>query len=159
MELRKPTCCQYVPSYTKYTHDPAFHDEAADVDGAVVPYLLMDFAVVVPTFSVGLATPLAFVNLTIAWQPDANEDNVPLTMVASFAAVAAAVEQVQYTTSGEVIKPELFVSSLVLVGTVMFAVTSVDALAVNVFTFVPFFCIVSVALLTVGIVGLSIRSS
>ena len=54
---------------------PAFQDEAADVDGAVVPYLLMDFAVVPLTDSV---------------------ENPPLTSVVVLAAVAAAVSQVRY---------------------------------------------------------------
>jgi hypothetical protein len=83
--------CQYVPSYKKATTDPAFHDEAALVLGAVVPYLMIDFAPVLLTFNVGLATPFALVNFTYT--------RVPVDMfvifgdtVTSFAAVAAAVE-------------------------------------------------------------------
>ena len=48
--------------------------------------------------------------------------------------------------------------SEVLVGTVIFAVTLELALAVNVFTVVPFFWMVRVALFTVGIVGLFDKS-
>ena len=40
----------------------------------------------------------------------------------------------------------------------MLQVTSEDALAVKVFTAVPFFWIVKVALLTVGMVGLLVKS-
>jgi hypothetical protein len=51
-------------------------------------------------------------------------------------------------------KPLSLVKSDVAVGTVIFAVTLLLAFAVNVCTLVQFFCIVNVALFTVGIVGL-----
>lgn len=51
----------------------------------------------------------------------------------------------------EVINPLSLVISLVLVGTVMLAVLLLVALAVNVWTFEPFFCIVNVAFPTEGI--------
>lgn len=53
------------------------------------------------------------------------------------------------------------VKSAALVGTDILAVTLLDALAVNVLTVVPFFCIVRVALFTVGIAlldALSLKS-
>ena len=46
------------------------------------------------------------------------------------------------------------VKSLIFVGTEILQVTSLLAFAVNVFTVVPFFWIVKVALFTAGIVGL-----
>ena len=50
-------------------------------------------------------------------------------------------------------------TSAAVVGTVIFIVSFDDALAVNVPTPVPFFWIVNVALLTVGIVGLFVKSA
>lgn len=34
---------QFVPSYINKTIAPAVHEDAAEVDGAVVPYLIIDF--------------------------------------------------------------------------------------------------------------------
>ena len=64
----------------------------------------------------------------------------PFTLVTGAVYVIAPVEPLKLVTAVELVrKPELFVRSDVCVGTVMFAVTSVDAFAVNVPTDVPFF--------------------
>ena len=58
----------------------------------------------------------------------------------------------------ELMNPLSLVNSLVLIGTVMLIVLSVEAFAVNVSIVTEFFWIVSVASFTVGIVGLFKRS-
>ena len=97
---------------------PAFQELAADVDGAVVPYLLIVFAVVLPIFSVGSEAVLELVNLTNTCAPVTKSSavNVPLTIVVVFAFVPAAVAQVQYGIFGEVRKPLSLVKSLVFEG-------------------------------------------
>ena len=53
-----------MPSYINNITAPAFQEEAVEVDGAVVPYLLIDLAVVPLIDKVGLATVFELVNLT-----------------------------------------------------------------------------------------------
>ena len=57
-----------------------------------------------------------------------------------------------------VMNPLLLVNWLVVVGTMIFTVWFVFWLAVKVPTLEPFFCMVSVALFTVGMVGLLVKS-
>ena len=82
---------------------------------------------------------------------------VIVTMPAASFAVVTALSAI-LAVATDVKNPELFVSSEVLVGTVILAVAFVDWLAVNVCTSAPFCWMVSVASLTVGIVGLSLKS-
>lgn len=71
--LSHPTICQYVPSYIKEITDPAFHDVAVLVEGAVVPYRLMATSPVPLTLRVGLATVLPLSNFTLTTVPTSSE--------------------------------------------------------------------------------------
>ena len=74
------------------TTELAFQLDAADVDGAVVPYLLMAFAPSELTFSVGFAIVFAAVNLIAMVSPSLSSVT-PFT-VATFAAVPPPVPHV-----------------------------------------------------------------
>ena len=84
---------QYVPSYIRPNIVPAFQEVVADVDGAVVPYLLIAIAPVPFTFKVGFAIEFVFVNLTNIRTPVYNW-NVESISLQTLSFVARAVPHV-----------------------------------------------------------------